>query len=81
MGRRRRRRSRAQTSGFKQTRVPFDTGYVKHRRGGSRLHKHTRSGRIHVDEHDPSRDPWGHVRYDVFRVRRPRRRRVRVRRR
>ena len=59
-------RSSAQKSGFKKTKIPLDSGYVKPTKDGGRLHKRGPSSKIHKDKVDPARDPIGHIQKDVI---------------
>lgn len=58
--------------GFKKTTIPGDRGYVKPRKDGKRYHKYSRSGRVHVDRHDPAKRPGGHIVEDFLGMKRKR---------
>ncbi len=60
------KRSQAQKSGFKKTKIPFDRGYVKETQDGGRLHKYGKSSTIHKDKVSPSKNPIGHIIQDVI---------------
>ncbi len=60
------RRSQAQKSGFHETTLPGDRGYVKPTKDGGRLHKYGKSSPIHKDKADPTRNPIKHISKDVI---------------
>lgn len=61
--------------GFKKTNIPGDKGYVKPRKDGGRLHKYGKSGKVHVDRHDPAKSPGGHIVVDYLGIKRRKKKR------
>jgi RHS repeat-associated protein len=41
---------------------PASCYFLQHHMAGRK----TKLDQFHTDDHDPARDPWGHIRYDVF---------------